>query len=260
MAAWNPYNVSLFTGAIVLSYALDATWLAVCASALEIVWLLYAPDSAWLRRLWLDPTWEAQRKADAAARLAARATSLGFADQKRARFLGEQRTRIGDLARENPSFATAMLVAELDKLDGLTCEFVDLGVAVAQRERHLGTFDAPALRRAWDGYQAQCQVFRVGDLRHEVAAQNLEVLKRRWDRHEDLVRSVQAARGQMDLIESSVRLLADEVVTMAAPGELGQRLDELRIAVDAIRGAEAEAHEEGEVPVEATDDPRRAGL
>ena len=39
----------------------------------------------------------------------------------------------------------------------------------------------------------------------------------------------------MELIEQTFRLLADEIMTMASPRELGGRIDELRLAVDAVR-------------------------
>ena len=55
---------------------------------------------------------------------------------------------------------------------------------------------------------------------------------------------------------ASVRLLADEILTMASPRELGGRIDELRVAIDAVRETtdeiqpfeedkESRGHEEG---------------
>ena len=246
IAALNAYNLALFVAGLVVSWAIGASWLAMCVCAAETVWLLFAPESKLLKRLWFDPVWTAAIKAEDEARIAARATSLTLPDQGRVRQLREQRARIEGIARENPTFGAQMLVRELDKLDGLVSEFVDRGVAVAQRERHLATFDLAGMRRSWDTYLALHQGVPAGDPRREVAARNLDVLKQRFERHEELTRSVQAARGQMDLIESSFRLLADEIVTMGNPSELGERLDELRIAVDAIRDATRDAELEEE--------------
>jgi hypothetical protein len=39
----------------------------------------------------------------------------------------------------------------------------------------------------------------------------------------------------MELIEQTFRLLGDEILTMGSPRELGGRIDELRVAVDAVR-------------------------
>jgi hypothetical protein len=50
----------------------------------------------------------------------------------------------------------------------------------------------------------------------------------------------------MELIEQTFRLLADEILTMASPHELGGRIDELRIAVDAVRETTDDAYVIGE--------------
>jgi len=47
----------------------------------------------------------------------------------------------------------------------------------------------------------------------------------------------------MELIEQTFRLLADEILTMGSPRELGGRIDELRIAVDAVRETAGDAYE-----------------
>ena len=66
-------------------------------------------------------------------------------------------------------------------------------------------------------------------------AHGLEVLHQRRKRWEDLGRTIQVTRGQMELIEQTFRLLADEIMSMASPRELGGRIEELRVAVDAVR-------------------------
>jgi hypothetical protein len=68
-----------------------------------------------------------------------------------------------------------------------------------------------------------------------VAQKNLQVLLSRKDRYKELRRSLQTARGQMDLMENTFRLLADEIVSMREPTELGSRLDDLRDGVTAVR-------------------------
>jgi hypothetical protein len=243
IAALNAYNVATFAAALVVSATTGEIAIAACAVALEIVWLLFAPDAKLLQRAWFDRVWAAHVAEETEARIAVRTTSLGFADQMRVQSLRGERARIENLAKENPTFGSTMLVRELDKLDDLVEEFVELGVAVAQRERHLATIDLHALRTAHDNYRAQLEVATASDPRREVAARNLRVLSQRLARNEELRRSLETARGQMDLIESSFRLLADEMVTMSNPSELGERLDELRIAVDAVRVATGDTNE-----------------
>ncbi|MFT3772933.1 MAG: hypothetical protein QM820_46705 [Minicystis sp.] len=234
-ALLNPYNLSLLAGAFVTSAATGETWVAVCAAAVETVWLLIAPQSTLLRRHVFDGMWAASRRAEYEERLAAKIAAIAAGDQARVRALLEQRGRIEQLARENPSFATSLVKKELAKLGSLVEDFVDLGLAAARSERHLAALDLPAMQRAWNLYAAQMKAFPERDPRRAVAAKNLDVLKQRSERHADLGRAVGTARGQIDLIENTFRLLADEIVTMVSPLELGQRLDDLRIAVDAIR-------------------------
>ncbi|APR76135.1 Hypothetical protein A7982_01482 [Minicystis rosea] len=234
-ALLNPYNLSVLAGAAVTSAATGEAWIALCAAAAEAVWLLLAPQSEVLRHHVFDGMWAAARKAEYEARLAGKVGLLVPGDQARVHGLLEQRGRIEELARDNPSFATSLVKSELARLSGLVEDFVDLGSVAARSERHLGTLDVAAMERAWAGYAAQVKAYPERDPRRAVAAKNMSVLKQRSERHADLARALGTARGQMDLIENTFRLLADEIVTMVSPSELGQRLDDLRIAVDAIR-------------------------
>ena len=43
------------------------------------------------------------------------------------------------------------------------------------------------------------------------------------------------ARGQLDLIENTFQLIADQIVTMQSPKELSGQLDELLEGVEAIK-------------------------
>lgn len=42
-------------------------------------------------------------------------------------------------------------------------------------------------------------------------------------------------RRQIELVEQTFRLLADEILTLATPSELGGRIDQLRVAVETAR-------------------------
>lgn len=240
LAFMNAYNLSLVAAAMALTTIFERPSMLPVIFAAEVTWLLFAPESTFLKRVWLDPMRETRKKAAEHARTAARATSLALADQNRVRALYLQRAHIETLARENPTLGSAIVLRELDKLEDLVGEFVELGAIVAQREMHMLGFDVEGMRRSWMTYAAQHDAAPAGDPRRDVAAKNLEVFRRRFERHDALERSIVTARGQMDLIESSFRLLADEVLTMQAPTELGERLDELRIAVDAVRVAEGD--------------------
>ncbi len=142
---------------------------------------------------------------------------------------------------------------ELGKLDGLVEEFADLGLVASRAEAHAATFDFGAMRRSWEMHERQAKAFGPGDARRDIAAKNLEVLRQRRKRWDDLSRTVLVTRGQMELIEQTFRLLADEIMSMASPHELGGRIDELRVAVEAVRETAVETGACGAVPGDETD-------
>ena len=68
----------------------------------------------------------------------------------------------------------------------------------------------------------------------ELARKNASVLQKRLDTIVEIENFLARARGQMTLIENSVRLLRDQALTMASPAQLGEQLDDLLHGVDAI--------------------------
>ena len=234
-AFWNPYNVSLFLGGIVLGVAIDHGWITVLTCAAEVMWMIFAPDSKLLRALWFDRAFAIKQKLDLAAHREDRIGELAVDDSARLGNLCGQKQVIERLAQENPSLTVDLLTSELAKLDALLDDFIELGITTRRAVQHTSTFDFPAMRRSWHQYEEQLKQRPLGDPRREVAERNLEVLRQRRARYEDLCRTIEVTRGQMDLIEQTFRLLGDEIMTMASPRELGGRIDELQLAVDAVR-------------------------
>ena len=235
IAFWNPYNISLFLGGVVLGAATGHGWLSVLTCAAELMWMIFAPDSKLLRALLFDRAFAAAKRADDAERRQDRIGLLAQNDSTRFAYLCGQKQIIERLARENPSLTVELLTRELAKLDELLDDFIELGVTATRAEQHTTTFDFDAMRRSWHIYEELLRKHGVGDPRREVALKNMEVLRQRRARYEDLGRSIQVTRGQMELIEQTFRLLGDEIMTMASPQDLGGRIDELRLAVDAVR-------------------------
>ena len=231
----NPYNLSLLLGTTVTAAATGHWWIAVCAAATEGLWMVFAPDSKALQRAWFDKTWAATKRAELDDAQDQKIAKLWPGDVMRFRSLREQKTRIEKLATDNPSLTVDLMSGELAKIDGLLEDFLELALVCARSEQHLQSFDFAALQKTWQQYTAQLEHYPPGDRRREVAQKNLEVLGKRRQRYEELRRIIETSRGQMDLMENTFRLLVDEILTMANPAELGTRLDDLRLGVDAIR-------------------------
>jgi len=250
----NAYNLTLFGGAVAGGLITGHHWVVVLACGLETLWMIFAPDSKILQKVWFEPAFARAERAFAEERCRAKVEQLVGNDRARLLHLATQKEAIERLARDNPSLAVDLLKEELAKLDALLEDFVDLGVSAGRTEQHATTFDFGAMRRSWHIHEEQAKRHPIGDPRREVAEKNLAVLRQRRQRYDDLTRSIQVVRGQMELIEQTFRLLADEILTMASPNELGGRIDELRVAVDAVRetadesfpiGEEQRSHEEG---------------
>lgn len=236
----NPYNLSLLAGAGVAAAASGQWWIGVCAAAAEGIWMLFAPDSKVLRKVWFDKVWDESKRAEEEERLNKKFDQLSRPDQMRAFALREQKARIFQLAADNPSLTVDLMKEELQKIDKLLEDFLDLAAVCQRCETHVQSFDLNALDASYQMYKQQVEYYKPTDKRRGVAAKNIEVLTQRRRRYEDLLNSLQTARGQMDLMENTFRLLADEIVTMADPSELGARLEELRVGVAAIRETTAE--------------------
>lgn len=217
------------------------TWLVVVTCAAEVLWLVFAPDSKLLQRLWFDRAFVAAKRADDLERRKERIGQLTPADSARLGQLSGQKQVIERLARDNPSLTVDLLTGELAQLDGLLDDFIGLGITASRAEQHASSFDFGAMRRSYSMYDQQLRAHRPGDPRRDVAEKNLAVLTQRRRRYDDLCRVSQVARGQMELIEQTFRLLGDEILSMGSPHELGGRLEELRVAVDAVRETADEA-------------------
>jgi regulator of protease activity HflC (stomatin/prohibitin superfamily) len=239
-AFMNPYNLSVLAGAGAAAAATGHWWVGLIAAAGEAVWMLFAPDSRLLQRTWFDKIWQGEQAEARKRRQAEKFNALPDAEKERALALRELQGRIQRMAGENPTFTVEMLRGELGKLEDLVDDFLDLATVCARYDRYLATINLEEIEADLRRYQLQAEKLPPGDERRTVAQKNLQVLLSRKDRYKDLRRSLQTARGQMDLMENTFRLLADEIVSMRSASELGSRLDDLREGVEAVRATSRE--------------------
>src|SRR4051812_31566718 len=79
----NPYNLVLFAGAIAFGLLSGHGWVVVVAAGAEVLWLILAPDSKILQRLWFDRAFEAAKKLEDIDRRKERIGQLTRADSER---------------------------------------------------------------------------------------------------------------------------------------------------------------------------------
>ncbi|HEX5856132.1 MAG TPA: hypothetical protein VFZ57_10985 [Thermoanaerobaculia bacterium] len=235
MAFTNPYNLSLFAGALAAAGLTLNPVLAVVALGLEGLWLLHAPDNSRLKHLLWDPKFEKLRKAIQAQEREARLGSVGNEERGRVDALVARQEEIRRLAAENPSFTGDLLRNELVKTDRLVDAFVEMAVTCARYEAYLGSIDTDALEKDRRRYEQSSRGGEAGDPRTTIAKKNLSIVGRRLEKVQEIRSYLSVARGQLDLIENSFQLIADQIVTMQSPQELSGQLDELLDGVEAIR-------------------------
>ena len=236
----NPYNLSLFGGALAAAGLTMNPLLAVVAIGAEALWLLYAPESARLRHLLWDPRFEKVRDAVERQERAERMAVLAQADRERVEHLVAQKRHIQRLAAQNPSFTADLLRGELVKTDRLVEAFLDMAVTCARYEQYLESIDIAGLDKDRDRWDRAIRAGKDGDPQTEIAKKNLAVIMKRFEKVQEIRRYLGVARGQLDLIENSFKLLADQIVTMQSPQQLSGQLDELLGGVQAIKDSTAD--------------------
>ena len=236
----NPYNLSLFGGALAAAGLTMNPLLAVVAIGAEALWLLYAPESARLRHLLWDPRFEKVRDAVERQERAERLAVLAQADRERVEHLVAQKRHIQRLAAQNPSFTADLLRGELVKTDRLVEAFLDMAVTCARYEQYLESIDIAGLDKDRDRWDRAIRAGKDGDPQTEIAKKNLAVIMKRFEKVQEIRKYLGVARGQLDLIENSFRLLADQIVTMQSPQQLSGQLDELLDGVQAIKDSTAD--------------------
>lgn len=235
----NPYNLAILGGFASAAALTGNWWLGVAGAGFEALWMLFAPDSRLLRKVWFDKIFAAEQDAKKKAELDAKFKSLPEDDAMRCLALKEKQEQIDKLAKENPSFTADLLSGELAKLDALVRSFVELNVTCARYQDYLKSVDLDEIERDLQRYQLIIDKTPQGDKR-TLAQKNLAVLLKRKDKCAEIRGYLSSARGQLELIENTFRLLADQIVTMRSPTELGGQLDELLDGVEAVRSTAIE--------------------
>jgi hypothetical protein len=237
----NAYNLSLFGGALTATMLTGQYLLSAAAVGMEVLWLMFGPDLRPFRRA-VNEHHRQEREAAERARLDKMIDMLPEHEAQRAQALDDLRHAIERDMAHNPSFQAILLQTELDKLRHLHQSFVALALACSRADSYLSSTDQRQLKREIEA-QTQLEKRLKDPTAQSITRKNLEVLAKREATIEEIQNFLMRARGQMSLIENSVRLLRDQALTMASPTQLGEQLDDLLSGVDAIQ-ATVKDHED----------------
>ena len=233
----NPYNLSLLTGALAVSALTLNPLIAVAALGAEALWLMHAPESEVLkRRVWdkkLDRMCAELEERELEEKLA----TLDPREQQRVRALFAEEQKINQLAAQNPSFSGDLMRDELVKSSALVRAFVEMALTCSRYERYLASVDAKDLERSRQVLESRIQSGKEDAPATEIARKNLEIVRKRKEKLTEIQEYIIVARGQLELIENTFHLIADQIVTMQSPREMSGQLDELLSGVEAVRSA-----------------------
>lgn len=236
----NPYNLSLLVGGLAAAGLTLNPFLALIVLGLEGLWLLHAPESKRLKHILWDPRFSKVREALERQEREARMTNLGADERARVETLVERQRTIRSLAAQNPSFTAELLNNELVKTTRLVESFIDMSVTCARYSSYLDSVDMDTLERERRRWETQVRTGKAGDPQTELAKKNFAVLLKRFDKIREIRDYLRLAHGQLDLIENSFQLIADQIVTMQSPQELSGQLDELLTGVETIKESVAD--------------------
>lgn len=231
----NPYNLSLFFGGLAAAGITFSPFLAILVVCLEVLWMAFAPGSKLLQKALWDPQLDAKEREQERAAREARVQALAGHDQERVRELVARQGEIDRLAAQNPSFTGELLRTELGKTYRLVEAFIDMAVTCARYEQYLESVDLSDMERDRQRWERVAQKGEKGDEAANIARKNLAVILKRLDKMKEIHHYLTVARGQLDLIENSFQLIADQIVTMQSPQELTGQLDELLDGVESIK-------------------------
>ena len=229
----NVYNLSLMGGATLASAA-TGDWLVLAgATALEALWLVFGADFKPFQRAVREADRKERDKADR-ARVDKLMSELNEREWQRAKALDELRREIERDMQNNTAFQAILLQSELDKLSKLHQSFVKLATSCKRAETYLQAIDVKDLERNLSAQKSLADKTDQPDIR-SLAEKNANVLEKRLSTIKDITNFLARARGQMNLIENSIRLLRDQALTMASPEQLTEQLDDLLTGVDAVQ-------------------------
>jgi hypothetical protein len=243
MAFANPFNLSLVSGGLAAALLTANPLLALGTLGFEALWLLFAPDSKRLRHILWDPRFARLKEMLDAQDRARRLAGLPDDALDRVNALAARQAEIRRLAAENPTFAGDLMQSELVKTDRLVDAFVEMARTCARYEAYLQSGDPAGLERERRRYQQAAEDAGDDTAAAGIAKRNLAVVTKRVEKQQEIRRYLTVAKGQLDLIENSFQLIADQIVTMQSPQELSGQLDDLLDGVEAVRETSRETEQ-----------------
>lgn len=208
-------------------------WLLLAGGLGEALWLWSAPLIPPVRRSF-DRRRRAERRRLDERRQRELLRTVGEDDRRRYLEIERLGREIAKLTRANPTLALDVGAGgQLGKLERLIQAFLRIAASAARYEAYVESTDLGSLEGEVSRQRTIIHKTAEGGPQ-QLARKNLELLEKRLAKATEIRRQVRTSRAQLNLIDNTVRLLRDQIVTMESPEELQDQLDELVSSIDAI--------------------------
>lgn len=234
----NGLNVGALAMVAAASATVGSAWLVGAGLVLEAAWLAVVPNLPYFRRN-VDAHHFEARRAHRTRQLHEDAASLP--GEKRAR-VQQLLTKVASIRAEverNQRISGDFLRDQLAQLDLVMGEYVQLSLTSFRVQGYLAKADVRSIAREREGQETLAQT-AVDEAARSLARQNSEILGKRLLIFDELARFLQRTKGQLSLVENTVWLLRDQVMTMATPEAVTLQLGGLVTTVEAMRQAARE--------------------
>jgi hypothetical protein len=239
LALGNAWNLAALAACGGLAFLTRNPVPLLAGAALEAGWLALATRPRASALIFASHHAEAAR-VSARAHRAAVVASLPESDADRVRRLEERQADIVRRCEDNKHLAREVLLAEVARLADVIDSFFELASHAHRTEAYLAAVDTDDLDS--ETARAETEAARAVDpVQRRVAAQQLDVLLRRRGQLDELRQELVRTRAQLELIESTLALLAHEIMLRRSTDELRGPLDDLVVGVRAVREAAGDA-------------------
>lgn len=244
LALLSPWTGLVAAASLGLAAVLGEPWPLYLGAGAGTFWMAFATRPRASRLLFHGKYTKAAEAAKALRRAAAvKQLPEEYAD--RVTRLAERQKEILRLAGGNANLTMSMIAAEVDKLEEIVESFIELAGSCARWEGHLRSVDYDDLESETRKFETDAER-AVDEEQRALARKQLGTLMRRREQLAELKQKVVSGRGQLDLIESSFRLIGNEIMLMRDAKELGGQLDDILVGVGAVREMTAKAQTQGQ--------------
>ena len=239
LAAINPVNAVGVLGLLTVALLTGQWWLVLVTGVLETLWVVFAPTSVFLRAHVLQPMRDKEQQKWLRKRRQANVRKLHPVFQARWRKIEALTKRVLGAMKNPRSPSAHLLQQESGRLEQSINDFLELALFCQQAQVYQNM-------HGQQDFEAELQVLvqKLQDAPSPPEAKALQnkrtLLANRKQRLQTLQEQMRAAEAEMDVIETSWELLADDFDTPGQVSEITNRLHDMQLRMEAMRQAQQE--------------------